>query len=202
MVLLVDTDALLLLSHAGLLHDTIGMMNVDQVGRPAMELERKMKKGRGFVGFEPDEVERAAAVAMTFPGIEVPWNDRWTPVFESVGAIDDGELALFTRALEDDGGTYVLTNDKKAIKALGRVATAEMSKRLARRIVCVEAVLIGLLDRSQLVHGKILRMRMDGMVRNVLEASGEGSLRPALLEQFDRLSANPGVEPLLWKPAR
>ncbi len=197
MTVLIDTDAFCKLALAGLLEPSVDIMGSelsDCARLPA--LPHMLRRGRLYKRYGSDACAALLPVANMIPALIPPgseWLDRLTP--EST--IDPGEAQIFAKAAEEN--LMVITGDKRALKALGRIS--EFPEALAGKVVVLEAILISLCEAmgAEAVRQAIRPVEaFDTMIR-VSFSSGNPSPSEALASYFDDLSAD--VQPLvLWRP--
>ncbi len=143
MRLLVDTDAFCKLAAADLLAAGAEVLSVelDECGRlPA--LPHMLERGTLPRVYGSETCQRLIPIARSMPAVERPrgpWLDALTPITE----IDPGEAILFSLAAEHT--LPVVTGDVRALHALRQVEG--FPEALAGRIVCLEALLLGLCER-------------------------------------------------------
>lgn len=197
MKLLLDTDAFCKLQVAGLLSEAAKLLGagMKDCGRlPA--LPHMLRKGSLRKRYGGATCDSLIPTAKAVPGIPQA-TDIWLDKLARIYGIDPGEAQLYAAAAE--GGFLVLSGDKRALRALKDVQ--EFVVALARRIVVLEAVLLGLCEHlgPEKVRKRVAPLAaVDTMVR-VCFSTGNADPRQALSSYFRRLAAE--VKPLvLWDP--
>ena len=196
-----DTDVFVKLGIASLLDDVYALFGaIAEDCRRLPALPHMLRRGAipALHGREACArlIPIADAMALA-PTPSVAWLDR----FANVPQIDPGEAQLFASAAEH--GLVVVTGDKRSVIAASKIdGTAEP---LARRVACMEAVLVGLCRRlgakrvrSALGPLVAVEDRQDKLVR-VCFSDGNTDPVGALMSYFNDIKRN--VAPLLlWEP--
>jgi hypothetical protein len=196
MPLLLDTDLFCKLGVARLFDAAVGALGiVESDCRRLAALPHMLRRGKlprlyGQAQCEPIAV-RAEAIG-TMPNAVVTWLDRLTGVSD----IDPGEAQLFSVAAET--GAWLVTGDKRALRAVARVAT--FPDALAGRIITFEAILLLLCEKlgDATVRRALSPLAEDQLVRVCFSPSHD-SPRDALLSYQNSLQRE--LQPLvLWDP--
>jgi hypothetical protein len=198
MKLVFDTDAFCKLAMAELLEDAARLLtaSLSECCRlPA--LPHMLRKGRLAKRLGPDACAAMMPIAEAMPPLPAcanPWLDKLT----LVEAIDPGEAQIFALAAAETS-LFVVSGDKRALRSLK--AVEGIAEALSRRIVVLEAVLLGLCDRlgpNKLRQRVAPLMAADKMVQICFSAA---SAEPgdALLSYYRNLVEE--LRPLvLWDP--
>ena len=97
-------------------------------------------------------------------------------VFTYLEGIDSGE-ALLVAATKEEANFYILTSDKRFLKALSNSNLANIKQRLCQRIICLEQLLINLISNDN-DFDKIRRriISSDLCNQNIAEVFADGKL--------------------------
>lgn len=197
MKLLIDTDAFCKLAVSGLLHKAVNLLGVDLTECGLLRaLPYMLKRGRLREVYGPERCDGLIEIALGMPIVD-QYSDAWLDKLTPIQAIDTGEAQIFAEAAET--GLFVMTGDKRALRALKDVA--DYADALSGRIVVLEAILIALCDRfgpekiSQYVQ---VLAASDTMV-HICFSTGTSDPREGLTSYYGDLKTE--VDPLvLWDP--
>lgn len=197
MELLVDTDAFCKLAVAGLLEDAIRLLGAalsDCRRLPA--LPHMLRRGRLRKKYGAEVCDRLVPLAESIPAIAQS-TGAWLARLTAIEAIDPGEAQILAVAAE--GGAVVLTDDKRALRAVKDVAG--LPGALVGRIVVLENVLLALCDHigANEVRQRIQPLRSHDVVVSVCFSDAVSNPRDGLQSYFQSIAAE--VAPLvLWVP--
>jgi len=197
MRLLIDTDAFCKLGVADLLDAALAAIGVDlsDCARLAA-LPHMLRRGKLVRLYG---AERCSALLRRAEEIDVipEASPEWLEPLAESRDIDPGEAQLFAVAAQKK--LSVLTNDKRALRAVARVEAVRAA--LDGRIVSLEAMLSRLCDAMDLAQLRtaLASLEHDQLVR-ICFSSGSPDPREALRSYLDSLQEE--VSPLmLWGPA-
>lgn len=197
MTLLVDSDAFCKLGLARLLPDVAGLFggNLNDCAR-LQALPYMLRRGRLRQKYGSEACDVLDSLAQTVP-VMASSVGAWLDLLAPVAAIDPGEAQIFARAA--DTGDYVLTGDKRALRAIAEVGG--LAEILAGRVVVLEAVFLALCSRlgdDEMRRRVAPIMSFDQSVQ-VCFSAGNAAPNVALLSYYTSLVVE--VAPLaLWDP--
>lgn len=198
MRLLVDTDAFCKLAIGNVLREAIGLLGGDlsECERLAA-LPYMLKRGRLREIYGPDRCDALIHFVREMPTAKLS-SETWLQPLVTVPDIDPGEALLFARAAETDH--LLLTNDKRALRALKEVAG--VTARLEGRIVVLESVLLALCDHlgSEEVRRRTRALSQLDAVVGICFSDDNSDPEVCLRSYFDNLTDE--VSPLLLWSAR
>ena len=150
-VLLIDTDMLVLLGGSGTLRATLDLLGFEAgQARRLPAAPYQMARGRLFKDSYAAPVLQAAlrAADTIAPLSEQPSDPDVLDRLASESGIDPGEAVLFA-LLSEHEGCFLTTGDNRALETLATQGNvAEVRKRVAGRIICLESVLKLLVARN------------------------------------------------------
>jgi hypothetical protein len=91
--------------------------------------------------YKQDSIQRAKRIAEGYQPIERPKLDLEFQLLSQENGIDPGEALLVT-ATQNEQDFYLLTGDKRFLKALAISNLAAIKQRLYRRFVCLEQLIL------------------------------------------------------------
>lgn len=197
MSVLIDSDAFCKLAMGGMLEDAVGILGalLSNCGRlPA--LPHMLRRGKVRKSYGAKFCDSLVQLAEGVP-VHVQASDEWLDQVSQVHGIDPGEAQIFAAAAEH--GLFVLTSDKRALRALKNVNS--FPEFLAGRIVVLEAVLFALCNQlgTEEVQRRAKPVRdVDSMVRACFQKT-DSDPRDCLASYFSSLARE--LEPFtLWNP--
>lgn len=196
MRLVIDTDAFCKLGASGLLGSAasaLGCTEAECARLPA--LPHMLKRGSLAKRLGPDRCAEVLARVPSFAAVP-PASTSYLEPFIGVPDVDAGEAQLF--ALVAEHGSLLLTGDKRALRAAGRLAAVADS--LNDKLVTLEALLLRLvaLDGAEHIRSSVQSIAdLDGMIKVCFSASNSNPAA-ALESYFSTLERE--VAPLrLWR---
>ncbi len=152
MKLLIDVDALVKMAHWRMLPELPGSLDISwsncatvsslkfRASRAATEPDGKL-----FISTQAAQAAVLAIAEMSELAEPLPGH---LELFQDISGIDAGEAILFAGIMGDDS-TYVLTGDKRALRALSNLP-AESRMQMAGRIYSLEQILLVMLQKNGL----------------------------------------------------
>jgi hypothetical protein len=149
-ILLVDSDVFALLAAVGLLGELATSLGLSRESvRRLPALVKQLQQGKSIGRKYPDaQREQALSVCKsTRPFVARAQEVALQARLVRVDNIDDGEAVLFA-TLAEQPFWYLTTGDQRSLIALGQAAElADVRERVSGRILCLETVLLLLIQR-------------------------------------------------------
>lgn len=193
MTLLADNDVVLSLAAFDLLGETCEWLGIEVAEVQALESAqfRFRRPGRLVDQYSEAGVNRALAFVQQAGVVGVPEDRSELDALQRAAAegyaIDPGEAVLFTATAIQPPDFLLTTGDKRCLTDLAQVPEVDaLRSRLNRRVLCLEYVLLELLDvfGFAAIQAKVWERRAcDGAVRQAFGWSGpagESSVREGL----------------------
>lgn len=149
-LLLIDSDAFILLAGAGLLLRSIELLGFEpQDSRRLQALEPMLRKpARSLRRYPAEVVSRALEACKTIPALELLPDAGTQALFEGRIGVDAGEALLFG-VVARHSLCLMASNDKTAMRTVATdPGLQELRSRVAGRVVCLESLTRLLLERD------------------------------------------------------
>lgn len=195
--LLIDSDAFCKLAAANLLDEALALLGVTKARCARLPaLPPMLRRGRLRNTLGDDIANRLHPIAESIAPIDEP-SAEWLDGLSENSAIDVGEAQIY--ALAAERGLRVLTGDKRAVVEVSKLP--KFRPKLDRRVVTLEAVLLGLTDTMSKAdlraRGSTLAQH-DKMARAVFGSAGS-PLDQGLASYLGDLERT--TDPMrLWRP--
>ena len=115
---------------------------------------------------------------------------------QGIEGIDPGE-ALLVAATANEPDAYILTADKRCLKALARSAPPAILQRLAHRIICLEQLILCLLQQFSDFDKLARRIRKavpcEFSITEAFKLTEPTEIAQSLQAEIDRLRADTGT---------
>ncbi|QSJ15304.1 hypothetical protein JYQ62_26115 [Nostoc sp. UHCC 0702] len=174
LVYFVDNDIIIELASYNLFWDIIGSQKDIRVLPTASDYITGNAKLRRK--YKQESIKRAKRIASSCRKIDDTLIDQ--SEYQSLIAIEkiDAGEALIVAATRGEPNFYLLTCDKKFLKALSNSNLIHLKNRLSKRIICLEQLLINFINNSDFdkVRRRIISSDLDN--QNVAEAFADGKL--------------------------
>lgn len=178
LVYLVDNDVILELASYNLFWDMITSLNTSQKDIRVLPTASDFFGGSSRLKkkYKQQSIQRAKDIADKCQTIDQNSIDISELPSLSLEGIDSGE-ALLVAATKDEPSFYILTSDKRFLKALSNSNLANIKQRLCKRIICLEQLLINLISNDN-DFDKIRRriINSDLCNQNIAEVFADGKL--------------------------
>lgn len=178
LVYLVDNDVILELASYNLFWDMITSLNTSQKDIRVLPTASDFFGGSSRLRrkYKEQSIQSAKSIADKCQKIDQGSIDISELPCLSVEGIDSGE-ALLVAATKEEANFYILTSDKRFLKALSNFNLANIKQRLCQRIICLEQLLINLISNDN-DFDKIRRriISSDLCNQNIAEVFADGKL--------------------------
>ncbi len=198
MRVLIDTDALCKLAAIGLLEEAATRLGADPKAIERLPaLPAMLRRGHLRRELGADLADELLAIANSLPVIPIA-PAKTAELLAGRPEIDPGEVQLLALTAEAD--VLLLSGDKRALRAAANQTV--LAARLSRKVVCLEAILLGLcesLGEARVRQAAKARLGID-KVFSICLSPGNASPTDCLQRYLSDIQGQ--MRPLvLWAPA-
>lgn len=197
MRLFIDVDALCKCAHWGILDylpELLGFNWTDSATLSSLKYraKRAQQTPDGKL-FKTTAAASAACITIAQMQSNLEPDAELLAEIDGIAGIDPGEAILFSAAAKNED-IFILTGDKRALRALAKLTKSEKMEKLHHKFFCIEMLILKLLDQHGLewVRNKICPFKdIDKAVIVILGShcdAGESSVRDALAAYIDELN--------------
>lgn len=177
LVYLVDNDVILELASYDLFWSMLPSLNTSQQNIRVLPTASSFFAGSSRLKrkYKQQSIQRAKDIADKCQTIDQKAIDISELPYLCLEGIDSGE-ALLVAATKNEPDFYILTSDKRFLKAISTSSLANIKSRLCKRIICLEQLLINLINNDDFDKIRRRIISSDLLNQNIAEAFADGKL--------------------------